>query len=77
MAGIAALMHSTRFDALFRSDAPPSLQHLRIQASNMTNLEVLLLKGSKQGDPAVNLEDLRYEVLVNGVPSKTDGMVRS
>ena len=41
----------------------------------MTNLDVLLLRGSKAGDPAVNLEELRYEVLVNGIPSKTDGMV--
>jgi hypothetical protein len=42
----------------------------------MSSLEVLLLKGSQGGgDPSVKLEDLRYEILVNGVPSNGDGMV--
>ncbi len=51
--------------------APPN-----VDLDAMASLDVLLLRGSKSGDPAVNLEELRYEVLVNGIPSKTDGMVR-
>lgn len=41
----------------------------------MTSLEALVLRGAT-GDTAVALEQLRYTVLSDGIPSNGDGMVR-
>ncbi|KAF1813716.1 TBC-domain-containing protein [Eremomyces bilateralis CBS 781.70] len=40
----------------------------------MTNLDLLLLKGPPGGDVCRGLDDLRYNVLVNGIPANSDGM---
>ncbi len=41
----------------------------------MTNLSSLLLKGPLVGDLTKGLEQLRYTVLLDGIPSNSDGMV--
>ena len=41
----------------------------------MTNLDAFLLKGPPGGDVTAGLADLRYSILVNGIPSNSDGMV--
>lgn len=41
---------------------------------NMTKLEALLAKGPA-GDAEVGLEQLRYTILSDGIPSNSDGMV--
>lgn len=43
--------------------------------SIMTNLEALLAKGPS-GDAEAGLEQLRYTILSDGIPSNSDGMVR-
>jgi cell cycle arrest protein BUB2 len=41
----------------------------------MTSLETLLAKGPS-GDTEAGLEQLRYTILSDGIPSNSDGMVR-
>jgi cell cycle arrest protein BUB2 len=41
----------------------------------MTSLEILLAKGPS-GDTEAGLEQLRYTILSDGIPSNSDGMVR-
>jgi hypothetical protein len=41
----------------------------------MTNLDVLLLKGSTSDNPEERLRELRYEILTNGIPANSEGMV--
>ena len=41
----------------------------------MTSLEALLAKGPS-GDAEAGLEQLRYTILSDGIPSNSDGMVR-
>jgi hypothetical protein len=41
----------------------------------MTNLDAFLLRGPPGGDVTAGLADLRYNVLVNGIPSNQEGMV--
>jgi cell cycle arrest protein BUB2 len=43
----------------------------------MTNLDVLLLKGSTSNNPEERLRELRYEILTTGIPANSEGMVRS
>lgn len=43
---------------------------------NMTNLDVLLLKGPTGRDPEEGLNELRYTVLTQGIPANSEGMVR-
>lgn len=42
----------------------------------MTSLEMLLHTGPPDGDITGGLEQLRYTVLTDGIPSNSDGMVR-
>jgi hypothetical protein len=42
----------------------------------MTNLDVLLLKGPTGGDPEEGLNELRYTILMQGIPANSEGMVR-
>jgi len=42
----------------------------------MTNLDVLLLKGPAGGDPEEGLDELRYTILMEGIPANSEGMVR-
>ncbi|KAL5115290.1 CDC16 protein [Pleosporales sp. CAS-2024a] len=40
----------------------------------MTNLDVLLLKGASSANPEENLRELRYAILIDGIPANSDGM---
>jgi cell cycle arrest protein BUB2 len=42
----------------------------------MANLELLLQRGPSSGELNDGLEQLRYAVLTDGIPSNSDGMVR-
>ena len=42
----------------------------------MTHLDLWLQKGPANGDLTTGLDELRYRVLVDGIPSNNDGMVR-
>ena len=42
----------------------------------MTHLDLFLQKGPANGDPVAGLEELRRVVLLDGIPSNSDGMVR-
>lgn len=41
----------------------------------MTNLDLLLQKGPVNGDLTTGLDELRHAVLLDGIPSNSDGMV--
>ena len=41
----------------------------------MANLDTLAHKGPPNGDVVNGLEQLRYAVLTDGIPSNSDGMV--
>jgi cell cycle arrest protein BUB2 len=41
----------------------------------MTNLDVLLLKGTTSANPEESLRELRYAILTDGIPANSDGMV--
>jgi len=42
----------------------------------MTHLELLLQKGPPNGELEAGLDELRRTVLLDGIPSTSDGMVR-
>ena len=42
----------------------------------MTHLDLFLQKGPSNGDVVAGLEELRRIVLLDGIPSNSDGMVR-
>lgn len=42
----------------------------------MTHLDLFLQKGPPNGDLVAGLEELRRVVLLDGIPSNSDGMVR-
>lgn len=44
--------------------------------ANMTNLDMLLLKGGTSGMTEENLAELRYAILTKGIPANSEGMVR-
>lgn len=46
-----------------------------LSITKMAALDVLLQKGPPNGELAIGLEELRYTVLTDGVPSNNDGMV--
>jgi cell cycle arrest protein BUB2 len=39
------------------------------------SFEHLLKKGPPNGDMASGLDELRYKILIDGIPSNSDGMV--
>lgn len=41
----------------------------------MTNLDMLLLKGSQNDLTEENLAELRYAILTKGIPANSEGMV--
>lgn len=41
----------------------------------MTNLDLFLQKGPRNGDLSQGLDELRRTVLLDGIPSNSDGMV--
>ena len=43
----------------------------------MTHLDLFLQKGPPDGDLVAGLEELRRVVLLDGIPSNSDGMVRA
>jgi hypothetical protein len=43
---------------------------------NMTNLDMLLLKGPSSGNIEEGLGELRYTILTQGIPANSEGMVR-
>ena len=43
----------------------------------MTFLDLFLQKGPPDGDLVAGLEELRRVVLLDGIPSNSDGMVRA
>lgn len=43
---------------------------------NMTNLDLLLLKGASSSNPEEGLQELRYTILTKGIPANSEGMVR-
>ena len=45
-------------------------------AANMTNLDMLLLKGGTNGLTEENLAELRYTILTKGIAANSEGMVR-
>lgn len=45
-------------------------------ALNMTHLDLFLQKGPSNGIVVPGLEELRRIVLLDGIPSNSDGMVR-
>ena len=47
-----------------------------IQTAIMTHLDLFLQKGPANGDVVAGLEELRRIVLLDGIPSNSDGMVR-
>jgi hypothetical protein len=53
-----------------------SNRRLPMVQRNMTNLEVLLLRGPTGGDPEAHLNELRYTILAEGIPANSEGMVR-
>lgn len=42
---------------------------------NMTHLDLFLQKGPPNGDLGTGLEELRRVILLDGIPSNSDGMV--
>lgn len=45
-------------------------------SAKMTHLDLFLQKGPVNGDLVAGLEELRRTVLLDGIPSNSDGMVR-
>jgi subtilase family serine protease len=45
--------------------------------SNMTNLDMLLLRGPSHDNLEAGLDELRYTILTEGVPANNEGMVGS
>ena len=43
--------------------------------ATMTNLDMLLLKGSQNDLTEENLAELRYAILTKGIPANSEGMV--
>ena len=47
-----------------------------VRKNSMTHLDLFLQKGPANGDVVAGLEELRRIVLLDGIPSNSDGMVR-
>lgn len=54
----------------------PSPLQTHASAFDMTNLDMLLLKGASASDAEEYLQELRYTILTKGIPANSEGMVR-
>jgi hypothetical protein len=48
-----------------------------VLAARTESFDQLLRKGPVNGDLVSGLDELRYKILIDGIPSNSDGMVRS
>jgi len=49
----------------------------RLSTETMTHLDLFLQKGPPNGDVVAGLDELRRVILLDGIPSNSDGMVSS